>query len=806
VPVPIRALSHDAGSTLLAVALLGLALGTAAAAFSILHATVLAPLPFAAQDRLALLRRTDRQAAVPVIEISYRHANALRARTRTFSDLAAFSSVTWDQPLIEPGPPVVLQLAAVSGTFFSTLQSPALLGRTLGTIDDAPDAPLTIVISHALWTQRFGSDPHVIGRSVGLGADNNKKASATIVGVMPRAFDFPRGADLWVPLTPFFGANHPAITGSVNYLFQIGRLRPDATFDDAHREMTLLMPQVAPLRWGNPTPVVTPLVGYLLGPSRAAVWAIFGLALLVWLLASANVSGLLLVQWSRRRHEIAIQRALGASTRHVVMPWLMQSAAMTIGAAIVAVAIAERTRRVTLALAGSIVPRLQDATLGTPVLLFGAIISAAAVLLAGALPAWQAARALPMDALKLRTGHTRSRVQRWLVVVELIVAIVTLAMAGRLVRAVLDLDRLDLGFQPQGVLTLDVQPSAAGTRGPKGLRFYEELLQRTRALPGVSAAGAAYPRPLRYTAVGLDSPVMLEGQTPEAAKANPLLNYETVTPGYFDAASIALRHGRAFTDDDRADAPLVALVGERTAATLWPGQDPIGKRVMLAEFAGQKDASGRPRWQTVVGVVKDVHYRGVTDVRLDVYVPAAQSSQQVQHLLVRTTGDPLTLVEPIRRIAHDMDAGVLIQDVETLPQIVYDATRVWRLTRTIAIAFGVLAIVIAGVGLYALLAHAVLARRYELAVRAALGARPVQLSRLVLREALVLAAVAIGVGLMAAIPATRLLESLDVRHVGINAPGLLAVVILLLAVAIIAALLPAVRAANAAPAAVLRQD
>jgi putative ABC transport system permease protein len=802
----IRALSHDSGSTLLAVALLGLALGTAAAAFSILHATVLAPLPFTAQDRLALLWRTDRQAAVPVIEISYRDAMDLRRRTQTFAELAAFSSVTWDQPLIEPGPPVVLKLAGVSGTFFSTLQSPALLGRTLGTVDDAADSPLTIVISHALWTQRFGSDAHVIGRSVRLAADGNKRASATIVGVMPRAFDFPRGADLWAPLTPFFGASNPAITGGVNYLFQIGRLRPDATFEDAHREMTLLMPQVAPLRWGNPTPVVTPLVGYLLGPSRAAVWAIFGLALLVWLLASANVSGLLLVQWSRRRHEMALQRALGASTRHVVMPWLVQSGVMTVGAAFVALFIAEAARRVTLALAGSTVPRLQDAALGTPVLVFGAIISAAAVLLAGALPAWHAARAEPMDALKLRAGRSRSRAQRWLVVVELMVAIVTLAMAGRLVRAVLDLDRLDLGFQPQGVLTLDVRPSSKGASGPNGIRFYEELLQRTRALPGVTAAGAAYPRPLRYTAVGLDSTFMLEGQTPAATKTNPLLNYETVTPGYFEAAAIAVRRGRLFTDDDRADAPLVAIVGERTAATLWPGQDPIGKRMMLADFVGQQDARGGTRWQTVVGVVNDVHYRGVTDVRLDVYMPATQSSQQVQHLLVRTTGDPLTLVEPIRRVASEIDSGVLIQDVETLPQIVYDATRVWRLTRTIAIGFGALAIVIAGVGLYALLAHAVLARRYELAVRAALGARPAQLSRLVLREALALAALAIGVGLIAAIPATRLLDSLDVRHVGIDAPGLIAVVILLLAVAIVSALLPAVRAAHAAPAAVLRQD
>jgi hypothetical protein len=302
---------------------------------------------------------------------------------------------------------------------------------------------------------------------------------------------------------------------------------------------------------------------------------------------------------------------------------------------------------------------------------------------------------------------------------------------------------------------------------------------------------------------------MLEGQSltdQKTLNANPLVNYEAATPGYFEAAGIALRRGRVFDARDRAGSPSVIVVGERAAATLWPGKDPIGQRLLLSQYAQRKDANGGLHWQTVIGVVSDVHYRGMMDVRLDVYEPAAQSPQAVKHLMVRTTGDPLALVEPIRRLAREIDGGVLIQDVETLPQIVYDATRVWRLTRTIAIAFGALAIVIAGVGLYALLAHAVLARRYELAVHAALGARPVQLSRLVLREALMLAALAIGVGLVAAVPATRLLESLDVRHVGIDAFGLIIVVALLLIVTCIASLLPAVRAANAAPAAVLRQD
>jgi putative ABC transport system permease protein len=796
-----RALSHDTGSTLLAVGLLGLALGTAAAAFSILHATVLSPLPFANQDQLAMIWRTDRQAALPVIEMSYLDAIDIGPRSQTLSDLASFSSVTWPQPLIEPGPPVLLQLAGVSGNFFSTLQSPALMGRTLGAVDDAPGSPLTIVISHALWTQRFGSDTAIIGRTVRLG-DEKGPRPATIVGVMPRGFEFPRGADLWAPLTPLLGAGSDAIKArNVNYLYWLARLRPPATADAAEREMAMLLPQVNPAKFG--TPVVTPLVGYLLGPSRAAAWAIFGLALLVWLLACANVSGLLLVQSSRRRHEIAVQRALGASTRHVVMPWLTRSAAMTSGAAIVSSFIADSTRRVTLALAGSTVPRLQNATLGTPVIVFGVILSAAAVLLASALPAWQAARAEPMDAIKLRAGRTRSWTQRWLVVVELVVAIVALAMAGRLVRAVLDLDRLDLGFQPRGVMTMELRPSGDWHR------FYDEFLPRARALPGVVAAGATSLRPLRHDAIGMESTVILEGQSLVASLArtgNPLLNYEVATPGYFEAAGIALRRGRVFNEDDRKDSQAVLIVGERTAATLWPGKNPIGQRLLVGDNATKKDPDGRPHWQTVIGVVSDVRYRGMTDVRLDVYEPASQAPQGVQHLMVRTTGDPLTTIEPIRRLAREIDSRILIADVGTLPQIVYDATRVWRLTRTIAIGFGVLAIVIAGVGLYALLAHAVLARRYELAVRAALGARPAQLSRLVLREALALAVLATAVGLIAAIPATRLLASLDVHRVGIDTTGLTAVAVLLLAVAIISALLPAIRAANAAPASLLRQD
>jgi putative ABC transport system permease protein len=250
----------------------------------------------------------------------------------------------------------------------------------------------------------------------------------------------------------------------------------------------------------------------------------------------------------------------------------------------------------------------------------------------------------------------------------------------------------------------------------------------------------------------------------------------------------------------------VIIVGERAAAALWPGKNAVGQRVVLGEDVERRDTHGQPLWRTVVGVVKDVHYRGVTDVRLDLYVPAAQSLQYVKHLLVRTTGDPLALAEPIRQVAHQIDSAAQIQDVATLPGIVYDATRVWRLTRTIALAFGGLAMLIAGIGLYALLAQAVVARRYELAVRAALGARPVTLARLVLRDTIALAAIATSVGLVAAVPVTNRLTPLDVSHTGLDAPALAIVVALLLIATIVASLRPAIRAAQTAPAAVLRQE
>jgi hypothetical protein len=392
----------------------------------------------------------------------------------------------------------------------------------------------------------------------------------------------------------------------------------------------------------------------------------------------------------------------------------------------------------------------------------------------------------------------------WVVAIELIVAMIALAMAGRLVRAVLDLDRLDFGFQAQGVLTMDVRSSGDWNR------FYEEqFLPRVRALPGVVAAGAAYIRPLRNEAIGLETSIMLEGQSLEdraALNANPLLNFEAATSGYFEAAGIAARSGRVFGQNDRATSPLVVIVGERAAAALWPGKNAVGRRVLLGEDATRRNANGQLLWRTVVGVVKDVHYRGITDVRLDIYVPATQSSQYVKHLLVRTTGDPLTLAEPIRRLAQEIDSGAQVQDVATMPRILYDATRVWRLTRTIAIAFGALAILIAGIGLYALLAQAVVARRYELAVRAALGARPVALSRLVLRDTVALAALATSIGVLAAVPVSNMLTPLDVTHTGTDASALAIVIVLLLIAAIVASVRPAIRAAQTAPAAVLRQE
>jgi putative ABC transport system permease protein len=810
-PVGLRRLASNAGPTLVAVALLGVALGTAAAAFSILHATVLNPLPFAAQDELAMIWQSDLQRDLPVSEIAYRNYVDLRERTRTFADVTAFGSVNWNLDLIEPGPSARIPLAVVTGSFFSVLQVPPLLGRALQASDDTPGAPVALVLSHSVWIQRFGGDPTIVGRAVRVGSDRGPR-TGTIVGVMPREFDFPRGAHVWMALAPYAmgldkdGTKQVLENRWFGVLYALGRLRPGMTAEDGRRELAELIPQVHPNGLGHPTVVVTPLVHYLLGPSRAAMWSIFALALLVWLLASANVAGLLLVQSSARRRELAVQRTLGASSWRLASSWLLQACAVTAGAGVLAFAVAEGGRRIAIALAGSNVPRLEDATLGTPVLAFGLGISAVAVLLAGALPALFAARATPIDLLRQSARGRRSRMQRWLVLAELTIAIVALAVTARLVRAVLDLDTLAFGFHPQGVLNAQVLPNTKDWT--RWNAFYDEFLARVRTLPGVDAAGAVSLRPLRYEAIGTDTNVALAGQSLryESWKDNPIVNLQTVTPGYFEAMGIPTLRGRVFTQEDQESTPGVVVVGERAAARLWPGIDPIGQRVAAGTYRAV-DAKGQHLWQTVIGVVQDVHYRSLNDVRLDLYMPATQSPlDRVYYAMIHTSGDPVRLVDPITRIAHSIDAGAALSDVAAMPQIVYEATRVWRLTRTIAMAFGVLAIVIAGIGLYALLAQAVLARRYELAVRAALGARPAQLSQLVLREACLLAAAATAAGLILATPATRLLASLEVHGGRIDPLGLAGVIVVLFAVGGAASLLPAVRAARSAPAAVLRSE
>jgi predicted permease len=403
-----------------------------------------------------------------------------------------------------------------------------------------------------------------------------------------------------------------------------------------------------------------------------------------------------------------------------------------------------------LALAPSSLPRLEDVGIDLPVLVFALGLCLITTLLCAIVPAIQASARGARDAvLRARSGNgPRPLLGRGLLTaVQVALATVLLTGAGLLVRSFDQLRQIDLGFEPQHVLTLDVEPQAQTTAEYR--LEYDAIIERVAALPEVEAVGAVYQRPLAYGPFGMDSGYLLEGQridTPESWRDNATLNFEGVTPGYFNAMRIALRRGRFFSPRDSADAPGVAIVSESTARRLWPGKDAVGQRLSIA--SGRTEAGAFPM-QTVVGVVADVRYRGIDDRRFDIYMPATQTLNRVKHLMVRTSGDPAAVARSVQAAVSAVTRSALVEYVDTVDRMVFEAIAPWRFSMAMLVGLAALGVMLAATGLFALVAYSVDQRAPELAVRLAIGAGPGTISRMVLWQGgrFAIAGLVVGVAL-----------------------------------------------------------
>ena len=814
----VRGLSGQPGFVLAAILTLALGLGLVVGLFAVVDAVLLQPLPFTDQDELVVLWEKDDSSANPHIEVSLPNFEDWRAQAGSFVDMAAMGSTTWGEVEVQADPPVRLTISAVSASFFDTLGAQPLLGRAFLPEEDGADAERVMVLSHAAWRQYFDGDPGVVGSAVPVGA---RREPFTVVGVMPPAFEFPPGAEVWTPvgreLAGIFRENgmDAGAQRGLGVLYVVGRLAPGRTLDEARAEMDVIVPGLWEAhfsRLGTRRAVVTPLTDYVFGNAEAALLVLLGGVALLLLIAGANVTGLMIVRAQSRRRDAAVQCALGIGGGRLFRAHLLETLLVTGAAAAGGIALAAAALPVFVALGPADMPRLEQAAVN------GTSAALAALLAVGLALAMTAAASPRPGRLSLvawlrdgahgaTAGRAGAGARNTLVVSQVAMALVLTVGAGLLAASYVNLARVDLGYRPAGVLALTLTPRDGAYEEVASRRpAYRELLARLRDLRGVEAAGGTLLLPFEHGVVGVDGGVVLEGEPldgPDRPERPPVA-LQSVSPGYLEAMGLDLVAGRTFTDRDTADAPAAVLVSESLARYLWPTGEAVGRR--LIAVGAEAGSDGAPAWQTVVGVVEDARYREIERGRFGLYVPFTQVSMGLNHLVVRTEDDPARLAAALRAEVRRADPNFVVRSVAPLRVVVDNAMRPWRFNMTMATLLAGLALGLAAVGLFGTVAYGVARRTREIGVRRALGARTVDVLRLVWGQALALTLLGAAVGLGVALAAAELLRPLLFGVAPRQAGTLAALTGLLVAVCASASLLAAWRATRIDPLAALRES
>jgi putative ABC transport system permease protein len=803
VRLALRYLLKSRGYTLAVVLTLAVAIGANTAIFSAVYGVLLKPLPIVDASKLVVCWDSDPSRNLPVIEVSYRQFESWAAHTRIFRSAAAVGSSSWPEVLDYSGTLIRLPSVGVSQSFFETFGVRPLLGRTFQPADDLPGAPHVVVISHGLWTRMFGANPAIVGATIKL------DQPSTIVGVMPEGFDFPRGTDVWRPVVPILadsgvGWQTDALE-NVGVLFVVGRLLDDDSLKALSGELDAPSPAGAPQRFGTHV-VATPFAKYFYGPVREALLALFAAVALLLLIACANVSGLMLTRVFSRRQEDAVRLALGATRGRLGRQWALETGLLFLAGGVLGVAVGQALTKAIVALAPADVPRLSNVAIDARVASFTILTTVATALLCGLTAVRHASTTSLAESLNTaRSTDARRTIgaRSVLVVLQIAFSLALTVTAVLVLRSFVNLRSVDLGFAPDRVLSMNLEPR--GVKDGKVNLWVDELLRRVAAMPGVEAAGAVYLRPLALGPIGQETGALLEGQSDdqETRRRGPTLNYEVATPGYFSAMRIRLVKGRLFNADDRDGHARVAIVGETAAKRLWPGLDPIGQRLLMPSFVPGDRVQ---IWRTVVGVVSDVSYRGITDMRLDVYDAALQAATNATDVVVRSTGDPRRLVSAVQAEARRLDAQVVVDRISTMDAIVDRETAAWRFSAWVLSLFGAIAFLLAGMGLFGLVSMDVAERRPEFAIRVALGAQRTHVLRLVLVVAGWRVVGGLALGVLAAAIGARVLQSMLFGVTPSDAASYAIGIAVVLTTVAVAAYVPARRAAAIDPLVLLRRN
>ena len=802
-----RHLRRSPGYLAAAVVTFALAIGANSAIFSAVRTILLRPLPMNEPARIAVVWQTDARGQ-GVVELTYRHLREWNESGRTFTGAAVMASHNWNAVLTGHGDPFRIWFNAVSADFFETLGVRPVLGRGFRADDDVMNARSVAVLNYGTWVRRFGSDPNVVGSTMTL-----DDSPTEIVGVMPPGFDVPRGAEFWVPAGPIVaGVSNPPKASNLDtfgVFYVVGRLRSGLAMSAVRGEIDGLEARLdrdkpGRLKWGEGT-AVTPMLDYVFGPVRGALRLLWAAVVVLLLIACANVSGLMLTHVSRRRHEDAIRLALGADRGAIARLWLTEIGIVAIAGGALGLAGATGLVRAIVSLAPDDLPRVGDVSVDAGVAAFTFLVVLAVAVVTGLMPLRQAGSVSVTEAFegeRATAGRQTLRARSALLVAQIALSVVLLVAAGLVVRSFIVLQQTDLGFTPARVVSLTVRPGST-TLPPK--IWLGQVLAQIRSQPGVEGAGAVYLRPLLLGPIGDGVRVYLEGQplTRASADANPTLNHQIATPGYFETLKIPLRAGRFFNDQDTPERPRVAIVSESTAKRLWPGQDAVGRRITMSSFT-----QGGPRLveRTVVGVVADVRYHALGEVQFDIYDPAMQVGRPIDNVVVRAHGDARATAAMVRGVARSLDANAIVDEITTMDDVVERAEAPWRLATWMFVLFAGLAFGLSALGLFSLVALEVAYRRREFAIRLALGSPARAIVTGVMARAAWRAAAGLGIGFAAAFVASRGLRSLLFGVAPGDAATYAGVLAIVLVAVAVAAWVPARRALLRDPHAVLRES
>ena len=795
----LRNLLRRPGFTLIAVITLAVGIGANTAIFSAIHALLLKPLPFPELDRVVAIWDKFPSRGVMHNEVTVANYLDWQSQTQSFEQLALYR--WWNANLTGIDPPERIQGFLVTANYLDALGMKPIMGRNFFAEENQPGKDAVAIITHSLWQRRFGGDPNILNKTIIINS-----VVRTIVGVMPEHFNFPKGGEVYAPLSMT-----PELTksrGGHGY-YVVGRLKPGASIAGSQAEIDNIMARLEQQfpdtnkGWGS---TVFPIVADTVRLYDTALWVMMAAVGFVLLIACANVANLMLARATGRQREIALRTALGASRWRIVRQLLTESVIVALIGGALGMLIGfwgiDALRAANPGDAARFAPGWYQLGINIPVLMFTLGLSVFSGIVFGLAPALQVSKPNLNDSLKegsRQTSGSSHRLRSSLVVLEVALSLMLLVGAGLLGRSFLSLLKTDPGFNPDNVITMNlVLPVAKYKEESQRAAFFQDLVQRVKANPGVESAALVSHLPLgganasdSYLVEGVPEPV--PGQEYDG-------RYRVATPDYFRTMGISLVRGRDFTDQDKAGATPVVIVNETLARKHWPGEDAIGKRI---RFYGPLE---RAPWMEIVGVIRDVKHELNIPIEPEYYLPLAQDAWTGMVLVARTSVEPSSLAPALRQQVWAIDKDQPVFDVKTMQEVRSSSVALYSFSSVMLGIFAVVALLLASVGIYGVMAFAVTQRTQEIGIRMALGARTADVLKLVVKHGMKLALLGMLIGLGGSWAITRFLEKMLVGVEPTDVLTFSVVSAFLLLAAFVACYLPARRATKVDPLVALRYE